>query len=146
MSLLEHVARPCQVVNPWPCLLRPRLIPVEPLSEGPERQSRCFPHQRLMCRFMDYETVDSIERFLIGGRLQGCWRPTPRRGRCSQRFGCRDVLSVDVRYRSRFSIVRVVAVLHVVDAGPLRPHRAHRHFVKLLHFHPIGDECASGFM
>ena len=62
------------------------------------------------------------------------------------RFGRCDILPIDVRDGCRFAIVRVIAELSFVHAGLLRPHRAHRNVVKLLHFHAVGDEGASVLM
>ena len=99
-----------------------------------------------MRRLVNHEAIDSVEQFLVGGGLQRRRRPPPGRGSSGHRFGCGDVLAIDMGHRSRFTIVGVVAVLRLINSGPLRPHRAHGHFVELLYFHAVGDEGASDFV
>ena len=65
VPLLEHVAGPGEVVDPWCSLFRPRFIAIEPLAKRPERQSRSLPDQWLMSGFVNHEAIDSVEQFLI---------------------------------------------------------------------------------
>src|SRR5205823_3977905 len=84
--------------------------------------------------------------FLVGCRLQRCRRPCPRRGGGCERLCCRDILTVNVSDGGRFTIVRVVSVLHIIDPRPLRPHRAHWNFVEFLHFHSVSHKSPSALV
>src|SRR5581483_9725846 len=95
-----------------------------------------------MGAFMNYETIDAVQQLLIGGCLKRGGRPCPSETGGGQRLGGCDVLSIDMRYRSRFAVIRVVAELLDVYAGSCDPHRAHGDLIQLLHFHAIGDESA----
>ena len=116
------------------------------MSEGSEGQSRSLVDQRLVRGFVDHEAIDSVQQLLVRGRLQGCRRPRPGRRTRGQRLCRRKILAVDMRHRRRLAIIRVVAELFLVHSRDLRPHRAHRDFGQLLHFHAVGDEGASALV
>ena len=143
MSLLQQIAAAREVVHPWTSLFCPGFVPVEPLPKRPKRQARCLAHERLVSRLVNHKAVDPVEQLLVRGRLQCSGRPGPRRGSRRQRLGRGQVLTIDMRHRRRFPVIRVVAVLLVVHARDLGPHCAHGHFVELLHFHAISDKGAS---
>ena len=99
-----------------------------------------------MRRFVNHKAIDSVEQFLISGGLQSGRRPRPWRRCGRQRFRRCDVLAVDVGDGCGFAVIRVVSVLWLIHARSLRPHRAHRHFVHLLHFHTVGNKSAPDFV
>ena len=139
-ALLQHVTCPSKIVDPRASLLRPGVIAVEPLPKRSKRQPRCFANQRLMCRFVNYKSVDSVQQLLISGRFQRRRRPGPRRRSRRHRLCRRDVLTINVSDGRGLTIVSVVAILHIVNARSLRPHRTHGDFVHLFHFHAVRNQ------
>ena len=70
VPLLEHEARARQVVGPGPCLLGPRLMAVEPLSEEEQSESRHLVVDRLVRTLMDDESVHAARHFEVGRMFQ----------------------------------------------------------------------------
>ena len=77
MSLLQQVAGAGQVVDPGTGLFGPGFIAVEPLPKRAQCHARRLADQRLVRRLVNDKAVDAIQKFLIGGGLEGCRRPRP---------------------------------------------------------------------
>ena len=105
--------------------LCPGFVAVEPLAERAEGEAGRLANQRLVRGFVNDEAVDAVEELLVGGGLEGGGRPGPGRLGSGHGFGGGQILAVDVGHGGGLAIVGVVAVLLVVDSGPLGPHGAH---------------------
>src|SRR6185312_7826069 len=71
LTLLQHVAGACEVVDPHTGFIGPGFVAIEPLSEGAEGHARSLADERLVSRLVNDETINAVEELLIGGWLQG---------------------------------------------------------------------------
>ena len=76
-ALLEEEARPRQVADPGARLLRPGVVAVKPLPEGPEGQAGRLADQGLVRRLVDHDPVDPVQELRVRGRLERRRGPGP---------------------------------------------------------------------
>ena len=128
---------------------------IEPLPYASERHTWHVHIVWLMGTLMNHEAIDTVGELTIGHILQVAWIVgiglSTSAWSCHRLSSC-DVLSVDVCYRSRLLIIRIIHTHIRLSVGTYwhprgsNPHSTHRYFCGSFEVHTIAHVGTSAFM
>ena len=148
-SGLHHLATACEIICPNLCIRCPGLISVEPLAISEEAQARQVIIRRLRCGIVDDKTVQAAghgsicNHFYIAGIVRVGALPVAIHG---ERFGCADILSINVGDRSALPYIRNSGCQHGTRETVCHPDCRHRHAGILLRIHTVPLKSTSCFV